>query len=124
MKQHHIKVIEVARALLENMSSDELLDDFLELQANACGPTVYEFFKSINISTNELYGFANICSEEDSYLEMSKMDISDWAISTILDSNENFDIISANDDLYHLHPQSIEKEQLFLSDDCEFALAS
>lgn len=124
MKQHHIKVIEAARTLLANMSSDELLDDFLELQANACGPTVYEFFEAIYSSTNELYGFANFRTEDSSYLEMFKMDISDWAISNILDHNPEFEIKSANDDIYHFHPQGIEKIQAFLSDDCEYALAS
>lgn len=133
MHKHHIDLIESAKAILSNLSSDELLDDFLELQGNACGPTVYEFFESISISTNEFYGFSNINLENDSYLEMFKlemfkMDISDWAIPRILGFNEELDIESANDDIYHLHPKEIKKVQSFLTDDYDdyddYALAS
>ena len=124
MYKHHIDLIESAKAILSDLSSDELLDDFLELQGNACGPTVYEFFESISISTNDFYGFSNINLENDSYLEMFKMDISGWAIPRILGFNEELDIESANDDIYHLHPKEIKKVQSFLTDAFDYALAS
>ncbi len=129
MHKHHIDLIESAKAILSNLSSDELLDDFLELQGNACGPTVYEFFESFTISTNEFFesistnesnGFSNINFKNDSYLEMSKMDISDWAIPYILGFNEELNIESANDDIYHLHPKEIKKVQSFLTDDYDY----
>lgn len=125
MHKHHIDLIESAKVILSSISSDELLDDFLELQGNACGPTVYEFFESISISTNNLYGFINLDLKNEAFFEMFKMDISDWKNSFILNCNEELEFESANDDIYHLNPKEIKKVQSFLSDDFDdYALAS
>lgn len=124
MKKHHIDMLEAAKNLLANMSSDELLDEFLELQENSCGPTVHDFFQSLMLSTNDLYGFKSIKNDKDFYDDMYKMDLSEWSIHCILRHSADFNIKSANDEKYHLHPQEMKKNDSFLDEDSDFALAS
>ncbi len=124
MKKHHIDMLEAAKNLLANMSSDELLDEFLELQENSCGPTVQDFFQSLMLSTNELYSFVHLNDEKYIYADTYKLDLSEWSIPCILSHSTDFDIKSANDDKYHLHPQEMKKNNSFLDEDFDFALAS
>ena len=117
-------MLEAAKNLLANMSSDELLDEFLELQENSCGPTVHDFFQSLMLSTNDLYGFKPIKNDKDFYDDMYKLDLSEWSIRCILRYSADFNIKSANDEKYHLHPQEMKKNNSFLDEDFDFALAS
>lgn len=38
---------------------DKLLNDFLEFEAQACGPTVEEMFDALSLSTNQVFGLTN-----------------------------------------------------------------
>ena len=42
-----------------NVDADEFLNDFLELQDQACGPTVDEFMQALHIPTYALFGLTN-----------------------------------------------------------------
>jgi len=124
MKKHHKDMLEAAKNLLANIPSEDLLDEFLELQENSCGPTVRDFFQSLMSSTNELYGLMFLNNNKDSYAGMYKMDLSEWSIPCILSHSADFNIKSANDEKYHLHPQEMKKNDSFLNEDIDFALAS
>lgn len=125
MKKHHIDLIENAKILLESIDSDDLLEEFLELQEKACGPSVHDFFQNMTKTTSNLYCFQNNLIQISSDKEMFKMDISDWGIPCILSLSKDFDIKSANDDKYHLNPKEVKKFDSFVNkDDCFFALAS
>ena len=39
-----------------NVDADDFLNDFLELQDQACGPTVDEFMQALHIPTYALFG--------------------------------------------------------------------
>ena len=52
MNKHHEIALQEAKNWLENVDADEFLNDFLELQDQACGPTVDEFIKNVLESGN------------------------------------------------------------------------
>ena len=60
MKTHHIDMLEAAKKLLAEMDSNELINEFLELQTDACGTSVDDFFKIMMRTTDDLYGFKNL----------------------------------------------------------------
>lgn len=117
-------MLEAAKNLLASIDSDELLDEFLELQENACGPTIQDFFKTIMRSTNDLFGFSDFTAQAESFVDMDKINIADWSVRFILNSSRDFNIKSANDDKYHLYPQEMKNNESFLNEDDYFALAS
>ena len=41
------QALQEAKNWLENVDADEFLNDFVELQDQACGPTVDEFIKNV-----------------------------------------------------------------------------
>ena len=47
MNKHHEIALQEAKNWLENVDADEFLNDFLELQDQACGPTVDEFMQAL-----------------------------------------------------------------------------
>ena len=55
-----------------NVDADEFLNDFLELQDQACGTTVDEFMQALHIPTYALFGLTN----EDWHLDkdITRMD--------------------------------------------------
>ena len=42
-----------------NVDADDFLNDFLELQDQACGPTVDEFMQALHMPTYALFGLTN-----------------------------------------------------------------
>jgi hypothetical protein len=123
MKTHHIDMLEAAKKLLAEMDSNELINEFLELQTDACGPSVDDFFKIMMRTTDDLYGF-NIDNTNGLFSSTYIMELSDWAIPCILSHSKDFDIKSANDEKYHLDLQEIKNTNSFLIRDDFYAIAS
>ena len=60
MNKHHEIALQEAKNWLENVDADEFLNDFLELQDQACGPTVDEFVQALHIPTYALLSYQEL----------------------------------------------------------------
>jgi len=133
-----------ARAALANADLDELLQDFLEFEEHATGPTVEEMFGALNTPTHVIMGLKEhnvedddivIVSEQPRYLsddfsvarEISNYEYTLCEISILQQVYPNLhNGRCANDDRFSgLIPSKLSvKDAFFLLDDDSFALAS
>ena len=67
MNKHHEIALQEAKNWLENVDADEFLNDFVELQDQACGPTVDEFIKNVLESGNGSLAKFYIPVDDDSF---------------------------------------------------------
>lgn len=74
-----------------NVDADEFLNDFLELQDQACGPTVDEFMQALHIPTYALFGLTNedLDYTEQEWLKLSKTEKDEFLDSLLEDGLNN-----------------------------------
>lgn len=104
MNKHHEIALQEAKNWLENVDADEFLNDFLELQDQACGPTVDEFMQALHIPTYALFGLTNEDYWANPYTDVISLNLSEHEMQRIL---ELFDATRAgrtqrcaNDEIY------------------------
>lgn len=59
MNTYYESILESATEWLDTVDENVFLQDFLELQNNATGPTIDEFLATFSISTNSLFGLVD-----------------------------------------------------------------
>lgn len=64
MKNRHEKVLNSAKEWLSTVDRDEFINDLLELQGQATGPTVDEFLSTFTNSTASLFGLSDNVNEK------------------------------------------------------------
>lgn len=101
MNKHHEIALQQAQDWLTEVDAEAFLNDFLELQENACGPSVDEFIQTLHISTQSLFDLSSENSWDDTYTNVTTLNLSEGEIQDILRGFESIVVIKcANDDIY------------------------
>jgi len=121
MNKYHEIALQEAKNWLAHVDADEFLDEFLELQDQACGPSVDEFMQALHIPTYALFGLTNEDYWSDPYTAVISLNLSEHEMQRIL---ELFDLTRvnrthrcANDEIYSFkHSTLYNSSDSFMSD--------